>query len=66
MRGKSKGSSAQKWVPFSTMWAFFGALDQIGMQWVLARNKDKFNLDQAALDVAEIFIRGMAVDPPTS
>ncbi len=46
--------------PFTTMWAFFGALDEIGMQWVLARNKDKFNLDDAANEVAEVFIRGVA------
>ena len=61
-QGQEQGLFRPEIVPFSTMWAFFGALDQIGMQWVLARNKDKFNLDQAALDVAEIFIRGMAVD----
>ncbi len=64
--GQEQGLIRPEVVPFSTMWAFFGALDQIGMQWVLARNKDKFNLDQAALDVAEIFIRGMATHPNSS
>ncbi|MED5371848.1 MAG: TetR/AcrR family transcriptional regulator [Myxococcota bacterium] len=61
-QGQEQGLIRPEVDPFSTMWAFFGALDQIGMQWVLARKKQKFNLDKAALDVAEIFIRGMAVE----
>lgn len=46
--------------PFVMMWAFFGALDEIAMQWALARNKDKFNLEAAAEEVANVFIRGMS------
>lgn len=59
--GQESGHFRESVSPFTAMWAFFGALDEIGMQWVLARNKDKINLDQAADEVAEIFIRGMAV-----
>ena len=46
--------------PFVMMWAFFGALDEIAMQWALARNKDKFNLEAAAEEVANVFSRGMS------
>lgn len=49
--------------PFVTMWAFFGAMDEIAMQWVLAR-KHKFALDAAADQVADVFIRGMATAAP--
>ena len=45
--------------PFIGMWAFFGAMDEIAMQWVLSRDKDRFDLEQAADEVSEIFIRGM-------
>ncbi len=52
--------------PFIGMWAFFGALDELAMQWVLSRKQDRFPLELAAEQVAEIFIRGMLVDPQGS
>ncbi len=45
---------------FAAKWAFFGALDELAMQWVLARGKPRFNLDAAADTVADIFIKGIA------
>lgn len=47
--------------PFIGMWAFFGALDELAMQWVLSRKQDRFPLELAAEQVAGIFIRGMLV-----
>jgi TetR/AcrR family fatty acid metabolism transcriptional regulator len=51
--------------PFASMWAFFGALDEIAMQWVLANKERKlrFSLDASAEAVAEIFVRGVAANP---
>jgi len=46
--------------PFLTSWSFFGSLDEIAMQWVLSRRTDRFSLDDAARQVADIYIRGMA------
>ena len=48
--------------PFIQMWSFFGSLDELGMQWVLAarRGKDLFNLEAAAEQIASVFIRGVA------
>jgi TetR/AcrR family fatty acid metabolism transcriptional regulator len=46
--------------PFIAMWSFFGALDELAMQWVLSRRTDRFSLDQAADQVASTFYRGMA------
>jgi TetR/AcrR family fatty acid metabolism transcriptional regulator len=45
--------------PFILMWAFFGALDELAMQWILARKTERFTLEEAADQVAEVFIRGM-------
>jgi len=45
---------------FTAKWAFFGALDELAMQWVLSRGKPRFNLDEAADTVADIFIKGIA------
>jgi len=47
--------------PFMQMWALFGALDELGMQWVLARRR-KIDLDVAASQVAETFVRGLRAD----
>jgi TetR/AcrR family fatty acid metabolism transcriptional regulator len=44
--------------PFLSSWAFFGAMDEIAMQWVLSRT-ERFALDEAADQVADIFIRGL-------
>ncbi|MDZ7261211.1 MAG: TetR family transcriptional regulator [candidate division KSB1 bacterium] len=38
---------------------FFGALDEIATDWVLAKNK-KYRLSQSAEQISEIFIRGIA------
>lgn len=46
--------------PFVLMWAFFGALDELAIQWVLAKRRDKFSLEATADTVADVFIRGMA------
>jgi TetR/AcrR family transcriptional regulator, fatty acid metabolism regulator protein len=58
--GQSTGAFRADLDPFVTMWAFFGALDELAMQWVLSRKSDRFDLDGAARQVAEIFIRGMS------
>ena len=49
--------------PFITSWAFFGAMDELAMQWVLARNQARFPLEAAADQIAAVFIRGMLADP---
>ncbi|MEQ1508535.1 MAG: TetR/AcrR family transcriptional regulator [Myxococcota bacterium] len=49
--------------PFIGMWAFFGSLDELAMQWVLSRRADRFELESGAEQVAEIFIRGLLARP---
>ena len=45
--------------PFIMKWAFFGALDELSIQWVVSRKRDRFNLDRAADQVVDVFLRGM-------
>ena len=61
--GQVKGVFRENLDPFVGMWAFFGALDELAMQWVLSRNNTRFNLEEAAEQVAEVFIRGMSTRP---
>ena len=56
--GQESGEFRQELDPFVQMWSIFGALDELGMQWVLARRR-KIDLKAAAEQVAETFIRGM-------
>ena len=60
--GQEKGLFRPKIDSFVAMWSFFGALDELAMQWVLSRKQDRFSLESAADQVAETFIRGMLVD----
>ena len=60
--GKVKGVVRDSVDPFVQMWAIFGSLDELAMQWVLAKKK-KFDLRFAAAQVAETFIRGIAAQP---
>ena len=62
--GQALGVFRSEIDPFIGMWAFFGALDELAMQWVLSRKQDRFPLDLAADQVAEIFIRGLLLTPP--
>ncbi len=61
--GQRRGQVRPEIDPFVAMWSFFGALDELGMQWVLSRRHDKvkFDLQAAADQVADLFIQGMAI-----
>ncbi|MEL6343844.1 MAG: TetR/AcrR family transcriptional regulator [Myxococcota bacterium] len=62
--GQAQGIFRQDIDPFLTQWAFFGALDELSIQWVLSRKRKRFTLEQAADQIVEIFLRGVA-QPPT-
>lgn len=62
--GQARGVVRKDVDTFLSMWAFFGALDEIGMQSVLSRRKGLFHLPTAAEQVANIFIRGLSTAPP--
>lgn len=57
--GQRTGRFRQEIDPFIAMWGFFGGLDEIAMQWVLSRNQERFPLERAAEQLADITIRGM-------
>jgi TetR/AcrR family fatty acid metabolism transcriptional regulator len=59
--GQEKGLFRNDADPFITSWAFFGAMDELAMQWVLTRNQNRFPLEDTADQVANIFIRGLVV-----
>ena len=58
--GQKSGQIRQDRDPFLLQWAFFGALDEISIQWVLSRGRSRFNLEQAAEQIVDVFLSGMA------
>lgn len=61
--GQAAGLYRRDVEPFIGMWAFFGSLDELAMQWVLSRRTERFTLEEAARQVADIFIRGLRTEP---
>jgi TetR/AcrR family fatty acid metabolism transcriptional regulator len=61
--GQERGVIRPELDPFVMMWAFFGALDELAIQWVLSRKPARFSLEATAITVADTFIRGMATSP---
>ena len=57
--GQDLGVIRQDVDPFLLQWSLFGALDELAIQWVVARKRERFNLTQAANQVTEIFIYGL-------
>ena len=59
--GQASGVIREDVDPFTIGWAFFGALEEIGLSYVIALKRDRtFDLDAAADQVAELFVRGIA------
>jgi TetR/AcrR family fatty acid metabolism transcriptional regulator len=63
--GQARGVFRQDIDTFLTSWAFFGAMDELAMQWVLSRKVSRFPLEAAADQIAEVFIRGMLAPLPS-
>jgi TetR/AcrR family fatty acid metabolism transcriptional regulator len=63
-RGKRAGVVRQDVDPFIAKWAFFGALDELSIQWVLARKRDRFDLETAATQIVEMFLCGIKSPEP--
>jgi TetR/AcrR family fatty acid metabolism transcriptional regulator len=57
--GQKHGSFRDNIDPFLAQWAFFGALDELSIQWVLSKRK-RFTLQQAADQILDVFLCGMA------
>lgn len=61
--GQATGLFRSEVDPFVGMWAFFGALDELAMQWVLSKRADRVSLESAADQVADVFVRGLLSNP---
>jgi TetR/AcrR family fatty acid metabolism transcriptional regulator len=58
LEGQEKGLLRKDLTPGVMKRAFFGALDEMARYWVLSTKK-KHSIDQAAIQISDVFIRGM-------
>lgn len=64
--GQQAGTFRTDVEPFVAAWALFGALDELGMQWVLSRKVRTRSPDDLARQVADTFLRGLDRAPDTT
>lgn len=64
--GQARGELRADVQPYTLMWTFFGALDEIAVNWLRARKRDpeRFDLDAAGQQLADLFIRGLSAPVP--
>ena len=61
IEGQEKGLLRKDLTPGVMKRAFFGALDEMARYWVLSTKK-KHSIDQAAVQISDVFIRGMMTE----
>ena len=61
IEGQEKGLLRKDLTPGVMKRAFFGALDEMARYWVLSTKK-KHSIDQAAIQISDVFIRGMMTE----
>ena len=59
-KGQSQGRIAKDFDPFLLQWTVFGALDEMSIQWILSKRRERFNLDEAASQISKVFINGLS------
>jgi len=61
IEAQEKGFFRRELTPGVMKRAFFGALDEMARYWVLSTKK-KHSIDQAAVEISDVFIRGMLTE----
>ncbi len=61
VEGQEQGLIRKELVPGIMKRAIFGALDEMGRYWILS-NKRKHSIHEAALQISDVFIRGMITE----
>ena len=59
-KGQNQGDIGPEFDPFLLQWTLFGALDEMSIQWILSKRRDRFNLDEAASQISRVFINGLS------
>lgn len=47
--------------PFIFQWSLFGALDELSVQWILSKKRERFPFKQVAQQIGSVFLSGLTI-----
>ena len=47
--------------PFIFQWSLFGALDELSVQWILSKKRERFPFQQVAHQIGSVFLSGLTI-----
>ena len=47
--------------PFIFQWSLFGALDELSVQWILSKKRERFPFEQVAQQIGSVFLSGLTI-----
>ena len=59
VQGQEEGVFRSDIDPFIFQWSLFGALDEISVQWILSKKRERFQFLQVAKQLAAVFLSGI-------
>ena len=59
LEGQEEGVFRQDIDPFIFQWSLFGALDEISVQWILSKKRERFPFEQIAQQIGSVFLSGL-------
>ncbi|MEC7984694.1 MAG: TetR/AcrR family transcriptional regulator [Myxococcota bacterium] len=58
-QGQQEGVFRADLDPFILQWSLFGTLDELSVQWILSKKRERFNLEQVVHQVSAVFLSGL-------
>lgn len=59
LEGQEEGVFREDIDPFIFQWSLFGALDELSVQWILSKKRERFPLEQIAQQIGSVFLSGL-------
>ena len=59
--GQQEGVFRKDIDPFIFQWSLFGALDELSVQWILSKKRERFPLEQVVNQVSSVFLTGLTI-----
>jgi TetR/AcrR family fatty acid metabolism transcriptional regulator len=57
--GQQEGVFRDDIDPFIFQWSLFGALDELSVQWILSKKRERFPFEQVAQQIGSVFLSGL-------
>ena len=61
IEGQNEGVFRDDIDPFIFQWSLFGALDELSVQWILSKKRERFPFEQMAQQIGSVFLSGLTI-----